>query len=259
MSHGSLLLAIESATYISDLNISNPPGSDPVGQADDHLRLIKSALKSTFPNINAACNATPLQLNGYFVPQGAILMWSGSIASIPTGWALCNGGTYAKSDGTGNVTVPDLRDRFLVGAGSTYAVAATGGATSNTPTITVTNQAVALTTAQLPAHNHTASVSDPGHSHGVNDPGHVHYAGMMSVASTVGVAAGSNYTMPATFNYGNSGGSGTGIWLSSSGTGISVSTANTGTGATHVHNNTAVSSSVPTLPPYYALAFIYKL
>jgi len=44
-------------------------------------------------------------------------MWSGSIASIPTGWALCNG-----SSGT-----PDLRDRFIVGAGSGYSVAATGG------------------------------------------------------------------------------------------------------------------------------------
>ena len=44
-------------------------------------------------------------------------MWSGSIASIPTGWALCNG-----SNGT-----PDLRDKFVVGAGNGYSVAATGG------------------------------------------------------------------------------------------------------------------------------------
>lgn len=249
-------MAIESATYISDLNISNPPGSDPLGQADDHLRLIKSALKSTFPNINAACNATPLQLNQYFVPQGAILMWSGSIASIPTGWALCNGGTYAKSDGSGNVTVPDLRDRFLVGAGSTYAVAATGGAVSNTPTITVTNEAIALTTAQLPAHNHSASVSDPGHSHGVNDPGHSH--GTRAFATNSG--GGGFYFGSGAGDY-SSGtfGAGTGIWLSASGTNISVTTANTGTGATHVHNNTAVSSAVSTLSPYYALAFIYKL
>ncbi len=51
------------------------------------------------------------------VPSGAILMWSGSIASIPSGWALCNG-----TNGT-----PDLRDRFIVGAGSSYNVGATGG------------------------------------------------------------------------------------------------------------------------------------
>ena len=51
------------------------------------------------------------------VPSGAILMWSGGIATIPTGWALCNG-----ANGT-----PDLRDRFIVGAGSTYNVGVTGG------------------------------------------------------------------------------------------------------------------------------------
>jgi hypothetical protein len=252
-------LAIESATYISDLNISNPPGSDPVGQADDHIRLLKSALKTTFPNINAAVSATPLQLNQYFVPQGAILMWSGSIASIPTGWALCNGGTYAKSDGSGNVTVPDLRDKFLVGAGSTYAVAATGGATSNTPTITVTNEAIALTTNQLPAHSHTATVTDTGHSHTATVSAHTHSGVLTGVASTVGVAAGTNYSLPATFSSGNTGSTTPTATVASNTTGITVSNANTGTGATHVHNNTATCASVPTLPPYYALAFIYKL
>lgn len=53
-----------------------------------------------------------------FVPVGGIILWSGAIAAIPTNWALCNG-----SNGT-----PDLRDKFVVGAGSTYAVGATGGA-----------------------------------------------------------------------------------------------------------------------------------
>jgi hypothetical protein len=48
---------------------------------------------------------------------GMILLWSGSIATIPSGWQICDG-----TNGT-----PDLRDRFIVGAGSTYAVAATGG------------------------------------------------------------------------------------------------------------------------------------
>jgi microcystin-dependent protein len=51
------------------------------------------------------------------IPTGGIIMWSGSIVSIPTGWALCDG-----ANGT-----PDLRDRFVVGAGSSYSVGATGG------------------------------------------------------------------------------------------------------------------------------------
>jgi len=55
------------------------------------------------------------------IPAGGIIMWSGSIGAIPTGYYLCNG-----SNGT-----PDLRDRFVVGSGSTYAVGNTGGFTSN--------------------------------------------------------------------------------------------------------------------------------
>ena len=75
------------------------------------------------------------------IPSGAIVMWSGSIASIPSGWLLCNG-----ASGT-----PDLRDRFVVGAGSTYAVAATGG----------TADAVVV------SHTHTATSTDAGHTHTV--------------------------------------------------------------------------------------------
>jgi len=53
----------------------------------------------------------------YAVPSGGIIMWSGSIASIPSGWLLCDG-----SSGT-----PDLRTRMILGAGSTYGVGSTGG------------------------------------------------------------------------------------------------------------------------------------
>ena len=52
------------------------------------------------------------------VPAGIITIWSGAIIDIPAGWILCNG----------NNGSPDLRDRFVVGAGSSYAVGATGGA-----------------------------------------------------------------------------------------------------------------------------------
>lgn len=51
------------------------------------------------------------------LPTGIILMWSGAIGAIPAGWTLC--------DGTAGT--PDLRDRFVVGAGDTYAVDANGG------------------------------------------------------------------------------------------------------------------------------------
>jgi hypothetical protein len=72
--------------------------------------------------------------------SGMIMLWSGSTATIPTGWVLCDGAN----------STPDLRNRFIVGAGSTYAVNATGGSAD---AITV-------------SHTHTATVTDPGHTHG---------------------------------------------------------------------------------------------
>ena len=56
-------MALETATYIDDLNSANPAATDSIGQADDHIRLIKSAIKATFPNVDAAVNATPTELN----------------------------------------------------------------------------------------------------------------------------------------------------------------------------------------------------
>jgi hypothetical protein len=73
------------------------------------------------------------------VPVGGIIMWSGSVASIPTGWSLCDG----------NNDTPNLQDKFIVGAGSGYAVAATGGSAD----------AVVV--------SHTHGITDPGHNHTV--------------------------------------------------------------------------------------------
>ncbi len=251
-------MAIETATYLSDLNISNPPGSDPVGQADDHIRLLKSVLKATFPNVTGPVNSTQAQLNYGVVPTGAIIMWSGATTSIPTGWALCNGGSYAKTDGSGTVTVPDLRDKFIVGAGLNYSAAATGGVSGITTNVAISNADTTLTTAQIPAHNHGIWVSDPGHAHSVYDPGHAH-------TYTAGGAAGFGYQPGyAAANSSNpygagTGGAGTGIGIYSAGTNISAGSNNTGGGGSHTHNNTLTQSTHDTRPPYYALAFIYKL
>ncbi len=56
------------------------------------------------------------------VPRGGIIMWSGSASAVPTSWALCDG-----TNGT-----PDLRDRFILAAGSTYGVGTSGGAATHT-------------------------------------------------------------------------------------------------------------------------------
>jgi microcystin-dependent protein len=93
------------------------------------------------PTASPGTNTTQIATTAFAlangVPSGAILLWSGSIASIPSGWLIC--------DGTNST--PDLRNRFIVGAGSTYAVAATGGSAD----------------AVVVSHTHT--INDPGHNH----------------------------------------------------------------------------------------------
>jgi len=56
-------MALESSTYIDGLNASNPAATDSLSQADDHLRLIKSTVKATFPNVSGAVTATHTELN----------------------------------------------------------------------------------------------------------------------------------------------------------------------------------------------------
>lgn len=169
-------MPLETASFISDLVETNPADFDPVSQGDDHLRLIKSVLKNTFPNINGEVTATDEQLNNAaavadgvtasvaelntldgltantddlnlfdgaasggdtpIVPSGFIGMWSGSASSIPNGWVLCDG-----TNGT-----PDLRDRFIVGAGDSYNPGNTGGENS-----------VTLALAHIPSHRHYVS------------------------------------------------------------------------------------------------------
>ena len=78
------------------------------------------------------------------VPSGVITMWSGSIVTIPSGWVIC--------DGTNST--PDLRDKFIIGAGSSHAVGTTGGSTST--------GAHTLTIAEMPSHTHTQGRSSGG-------------------------------------------------------------------------------------------------
>lgn len=76
----------------------------------------------------------------FVVPAGGIIMWSGSTASIPSGWAICDG-----NNGT-----PDLRNRFVIGAGDSYSVDATGGS----------KDAVVV--------SHSHGITDNGHSHDIS-------------------------------------------------------------------------------------------
>jgi hypothetical protein len=93
-------------------------------------------LDNLYPILQSAPVVTPSS-----VPTGCILLWSGSLGSVPSGFVLCDGQN----------STPDLRNSFIIGAGSTYAVASTGGSADS---IVV---------------SHTHSITDPGHLHtGVN-------------------------------------------------------------------------------------------
>lgn len=130
------------------------------------------------PTATAATNTTQLATTEFVTtaisasfPSGGIIIWSGSSATIPTGWLLCNGSS----------STPDLRDRFVVGAGTTYAVNGTGGSAN----------------AVVVSHTHTATVTDPTHTHtygsgsrvqGGNDNG-VFYDGQNAAAHTTTAAS----------------------------------------------------------------------
>jgi hypothetical protein len=46
-------MALETGSFVNDLTPANPPNSDPAGQGDDHLRLIKSTVQATFPQMGS--------------------------------------------------------------------------------------------------------------------------------------------------------------------------------------------------------------
>jgi microcystin-dependent protein len=170
-------------------------------------------------------------------PSGGILMWYGNIASIPSGWFLCNG-----SNGT-----PDLRDRFVVGAGSSYSVGATGGANS-----------VAISVSQMASHTHpvTASSGSSGsHSHpSSTSSGGTHGHGFPILLMRSGPAA----------SFGAGGGNVGNSASISPANPHSHSVPNSGSGGSHSHpisisyGNTGNNDAHENRPPFYGLVFIMK-
>ena len=81
--------------------------------------------------VTGTCTATAFSGDGSAltgiqgIPSGVIMLWSGATNAIPTGFVLCDGQN----------STPDLRDRFVVGAGNSYNVGATGGSNTASDTI----------------------------------------------------------------------------------------------------------------------------
>jgi hypothetical protein len=109
--------------------------------------------------------------------SGMIMLWSGSVATIPTGWFLCDGLN----------STPDLRNRFVIGAAGDLSGVA---ATTITGTGTISGGSK---DAIVVSHTHSATVTDPGHLHGgvfqpsgssLGDSRQINYASMDGVTNT---------------------------------------------------------------------------
>ena len=189
-------------------------------EIDTELTAVASAISSkadlnspaltgtpTAPTASAGTNTTQLATTAFVIanaiPSGLISMWSGTIASIPTGWVLCNGSN----------STPDLRNKFVIGAHSDTAGVAYTTITGSNTTTGGTKDAIVV------SHTHTATSA-------VTDPGHVHTFTNYSISNggaTTPVIANSNVTATVSTN--------------SAVTGISVATTNASTGSSGTDQN----------------------
>jgi hypothetical protein len=161
--------------------------------------------------LSAGGSNTPTWGNAFVA--GMIMLWSGSSASIPSGWLLCDGSS----------STPDLRNRFVVGAGSTYAVGATGGS-ADAITVAHTHTGT-TTTASL-----TGTLVQMGDRAGIQSVSGI-FSGSGSTSYAGNTQAGSlpaSITLDASHNH-------------------TFTTGSTGSSGTNAN-----------LPPYYALCYIMK-
>lgn len=176
--------------------------------------------------VSAGAGVTPTWGSGF--PTGGIIMWSGTIATIPSGWFLC--------DGTNST--PDLRNKFIIAADADDA-----GVAKTTVTGTA-SQSGGTKDGTLGSHSHTFSGSvddkyisliDGNTSAGYTDPITINYAagGAVSEDLTTGRDDGGNRGIRVTGD---------------------IDT-NSISGTTNTQGSSLTNAN---LPPYYALAFIMK-
>ena len=194
------------------------------------------------------------EVRRFLMPSRGIIMWSGTAADIPTGWALC--------DGTGGT--PDLTDRFILGAGKTYQPGATGGAATATPSVAAgsAHTGIAVQNASLNIWTGAAGTGIgiqgttldgntlPSHGHRYHTNAHLGATGFEDRAANGGDTI--------TANTGNSWAHAHGV--SDPGHAHAVGSSEHSHGLTDGgHTHTLTAQALSTLPPYYALCFIMKL
>jgi hypothetical protein len=183
--YNAIASAISSKADLNSPTFTGTPAGPTATAGASTTQLATTAFVTTA--IAAATSAT--------IPSGMIMIWSGSVGSIPTGWVLCNGSN----------STPDLRDKFVIGAGNSYAVGGTGGSAN----------------AIVVSHTHTATST-------VTDPGHTHLIPNTRAGSPNG---GSTYIAGAASSPANTDNTG------SNTTGITVSTTNASAGSSGTNAN----------------------
>jgi hypothetical protein len=180
-------------------------------------------------------NSVVKQVNAAPIPQGGIIMWSGAVQSLPSGWNLCNGSTY------NSVVTPDLRNKFIVASNNT----------SGTPTTTISGSAVS--TGGNTNHDHFGSTQAhtltqaqiPSHTHQYKDSYYIEYNNPGTGQN--GAIGGVDYVGPT--KYKGSGDSDTDnkyvYWRAGT-------TTSQGNGLSHDHDITTSYH----VPSFYALAYI---
>lgn len=153
----TMLLAVDmafptgdvSSITFGDTNFLNPPATT---QRMGVVRLADAAALAAGANDRVITAADLQALLWALFPVGFIGEFFGEEEDCPAGWAICNGQTVARSDGAGDVTTPDLRDRTVIGAGGAHALGAAIGAFTKT-----------VSTEHAGAHEHEATAD--AHTH----------------------------------------------------------------------------------------------
>lgn len=218
-------MALEASTTISGLVSTNPPLGDPLSQADDHLRLIKSVLKTQFPGVAGQGFAIPItaketELNFLSGVTAAIqTQLNNCKAIIPTGTVMA---FFQAAAPAGWTKVTTHNNKML------RVVSGTGGGSGGVDSPILNDKVVSHThvvTVSSDAHTHTfsdtSSTESVSHTH--IDSGHTHPGAPASVYG---------------FQAGGTAGFGGGIYVNGTGT------ANLGNAtATHTHNVSGTTSS----------------
>lgn len=238
-------MPLESTSTLSGLVITNPAGTDQRKTADDHIRLLKSVLQSTFLKADGVSvwdtmiEVDPINVSNGWIPIKGTIMYQGDPADLPSNWQL--------SDGTNGTK--DLRNKFIVAGYQWDAISelwetsltgtdTTTGGTSGASTITSSATAVTI-------NDHTLTLAEiPSHTHFVASAGSY----STTISSTNYLATISDYGV----DYSNVR---LGGRVGSADVGLSSSA---GSGDPHGHTSPTHTHTVA-YPAYYTLAFIVRM